>query len=178
MDFEKEIDDYVLIQYIILFVLANVEGSISYDVLINIITDHINVNYIEFQLALDNLICSEFVKNETNEDERAIYTITEKGITSAKLFEKDIPVYIREPIRSSVKPAVEAEKMKRLVRTKVRSLEDDMHYADCAVYDDFDTLLMKLSILAPTREEAVEITKKFSENPDEIYAKILGVVAN
>jgi len=175
MDFEKEIDDYVLIQYIILFVLSNVR-SVSYDVLINIITDHVNVNYLEFQLALDNLLCSEFVSTE-DDDGRKMYYITEKGETSAELFEKDIPVYIREPIRAAVVPNVEEDRQKRMVRTKVRSLEDDMHYADCAVYDDFDTLLMKLSILATTREEAVGIAKKFSENPDEVYAKVLASLA-
>lgn len=177
MDFEKEIDDYVLIQYIILFVLANVR-SISYDVLINIITDHVNVNYIEFQLALDNLMCTEFVKTEDDDDGRKLYYITEKGETSAELFEKDIPVYIREPIRRSVVPNIEEDRKKRMVRTKVRSVESDMHYADCSVYDDFDIQLMKISVLATTREEAVGITKKFSENPDEIYAKVLASLAD
>ncbi len=176
MDFEKEIDDCVLIQYIILFVLGRT-SELSYDVLINIITEHINVNYIEFQLALDNLICREFISASPSERGN-IYAITDKGKDSSKLFESDIPVYIREPILSAVEPTITKDKQNRLVRTKVRSLEDDMHYADCAVYDDFDIQLMKVSLLCPTREDAVAVTKRFSEAPDETYQKILSILAN
>lgn len=178
MSYEKEIDDYVLIQYIIIFTLAQVGRPVSYDVLINILTEQAEINYIELQLALDNLKCAGFIKNFTSEDNRPMYVITDKGKRSAPLFEHDIPVYIREPIRKSVAPNIERDREKRLVRTAVRSLEDDIHYADCSVFDDDDTALIKLSVFTPTREEAVEITKRFKENPDKVYAGILSILAD
>lgn len=177
MDYEKEIDDYVLIQYIIIYVLASVDKPLSYDVLINIITEKADINYIEFQLALDNLECTDFVC-VTDDDGRSVYSVTEKGKTASKLFENDIPVYIREPIRNSITPNIERDRKKRLVRTKIRSVDDSMHYADCSVYDDDDTLLMKLSVFSPTREEAVNIAKRFKENPDSVYAKIISALAD
>ena len=130
MNFDKEIDDYVLIQYIILFTLNKSGKNISYDLMLNIITDRLNINYIEFQLALDNLICRDYIKVYNDENERSVYKITEKGKTSANLFEKDIPIYIREPIQDVVAPNIEKGRKNRLIRAKVRSLEEDMHYAD------------------------------------------------
>lgn len=178
MRYDREIDDYALIQYIIIFALNLVGKSVSYDVLINMLTEELDINYLEFQLALDNLKCTGFVKNFTSEDGRPMYVITEKGKTSAGLFENDIPVYIREPIRESIAPVLKRDHEKRLVRTKVRTLEEDMHYADCSVFDDDDTALLKLSVYAPTREEAVEMTRRFKENPEKIYAGIISLLAD
>ena len=178
MEYEKEIDDYVLIQYIILFVLSQAGSGVSYDLLINIITEHANINYLEFQLALDNLKCSEYVKIYIDDTERTFYEITDKGETASKLVEKDIPVYIREPIRKSVEPSVQNDKINHMVRVRVRSLDENIHYADCSVYDDDDTLLMKISVFSPTRDEAVNITKKFKENPEKMYAKLISAVAD
>ncbi len=177
MRYDREIDDYALIQYIIMFALDLVGKSVSYDVLINMLTEELDINYLEFQLALDNLKCNGFVKNFTDGDGRPMYVITEKGKMSAGLFEKDIPVYIREPIRESVAPVLKRDHENRLIRTKVRSLEDDMHYAECSVFDHDDTALLKFSVYTPTREEAVDITRRFKENPEKIYAGIISLLA-
>ena len=61
MLYQKEIDDSVLIQFIILYTLSKVDNAIPYNELLNLVLDNCNINYNDFQVALDNLVRTKHV---------------------------------------------------------------------------------------------------------------------
>ncbi|MBQ8300863.1 MAG: DUF4364 family protein [Clostridia bacterium] len=98
MLYQKEIDDSVLIQFIILYTLSKVDSAVPYNELLNLILDNCNINYNDFQVALDNLITTNHVHAFLESEHTQKYEITEKGMNASDFFTTNIPIYIREPI--------------------------------------------------------------------------------
>ena len=55
MLYQREINDPVLIQFIILYTLNQAKDYVPYNNLINLVLDNCNINFQDFQVALDNL---------------------------------------------------------------------------------------------------------------------------
>lgn len=173
MDYKREIDDGAVLQYITIYVLWCIGHPIGYDTLVNIITDGCNINFLEFQMSLSNLTDNGFVNFFLDERNRPMYEPTEKAVTAAPLFEKDIPVYIRNPIKAAIKTRLADEFAKNRVRTEIIPVKLDEYAVRCGVYDIDDTRLMELEFYAGDRSAAAEIAERFKNNPDVVYEKVM-----
>ncbi|MCH5210765.1 MAG: DUF4364 family protein [Oscillospiraceae bacterium] len=173
MLYQKEIDDSVLIQFIILYTLSKVDSAVTYDALLNLILDNCNINYNDFQVALDNLVHTEHVHAYLESERSQKYEITQKGLNAGELFHANIPIYIREPIDSSVKELFKEVRRKNAVRSAITPVRRDEYSADCQLYDDDNTQILNLSLYAGSREEAEKMAVFFREHSEDIYAKIL-----
>lgn len=173
MLYQKEIDDTVLIQFIILYTLSKVDDAVPYNELINLVLDNCNINYNDFQVSLDNLIktnhASAFLESEHNQK----YRITQKGMNAVEFFTANIPIYIREPIDASIKALFKERRLKNAVQSNISPVRHDEYNADCQLYDDDNTLLLSLSLYSGSREEAERMSRFFREHSADIYAKIL-----
>ncbi len=119
MLYQKEIDDSVLIQFIILFTLDNVDRPVAYDDLLNLVLNNCNINYNDFQIALDNLANTEHIQTFLEGDHKQIYAITQKGSNAGGFFKSQIPIYIREPIKDSIKELFRNERLKNSIRSGI-----------------------------------------------------------
>lgn len=175
MFYKKEIDDYVQIQFIILYTLSCVKKAVSYDILINLILENCNISYTDFQIALSNLIETEHVRT-FDFDGKPMYELEQKGIEANSFFNKKVPIYIKEPIRDSVKPLLKQETEKERIKNTITPIRENEFAAECGIYDDDKTPLLELLFYAGTREEATKIAERFSKNPEKIYSKILEIL--
>ncbi|MBQ6557779.1 MAG: DUF4364 family protein, partial [Clostridia bacterium] len=75
MLYQREIDDSVLIQYIILFTLSKVDNAVPYNELINLVLDNCNINYGDFQVALTNLVKTDHVSTYLEGERNQKYEI-------------------------------------------------------------------------------------------------------
>lgn len=173
MLYQKEIDDSILIQFIILHTLNKVGHLVAYGDLLNLVLNNCNINYNDFQISLDNLV-------QTNHAEALItgkniqqFRITEKGRNVADFFKNRIPVYLREPIEQSIKELLKSERIKNAVRAKISAVSPNEYTSECALYDDDNTLLMSIVLNSGTREQAEKTVRYFKEHSDIIYAKII-----
>lgn len=173
MLYQKEIDDSVLIQFIILFTLNNADGPVPYDALLNLILDNCNINYNDFQIALANLVSTDHVHAYLEGPHMQKYEITQKGANAGDFFKTHIPVYIREPIQESIKEMFRAERLKNAIRSNIYPLNRNEYNAECSLYDDDNTELMKLSLYAGSREEAEKIAEYFRDNAYDVYDDII-----
>jgi hypothetical protein len=173
MLYQKEIDDSVLIQFIILFTLDNVDRPVAYNDLLNLILDNCNINYNDFQIALDNLTSTEHVQTFLEGNHNQIYAITQKGSNAGEFFKSHIPIYIREPIEDSIKELFKAERIRNSIRGGITPVRKNEYNAECSLYDDDNTQLMQLSLYAGTREQAEKAVEYFKTHSDVVYAKIL-----
>lgn len=175
MLYQREIDDSVLIQFIILYTLSKADTALAYDALLNLVLDNCNINYNDFQVALDNLVTTNHVHAYLESEHTQKYEITQKGMYAGDFFTANIPIYIREPIDSSVKEMFIEQRRKNAVRADISPVRRDEYRADCALYDDDRTELLNLSIYAGAREEAERMTEFFRAHSDIVYEKLLEI---
>ena len=165
MLYQKEIDDSVLIQFIILFALLKADKPLAYNELLNVVLDNCNINYNDFQVALDNLVSTGHALTRLEGQHNQIYSLTQKGENAGDFFKTNIPIYIREPIEESIKQLFLEERR-------------DEYAAECSLFDDDKTQLMSVTLYAGTREQAENIAEYFKENYDRIYEEILKCMTN
>ena len=173
MLYQREIDDSVLIQYIILFTLSKVDNAVPYNELINLVLDNCNINYGDFQVALTNLVKTDHVSTYLEGERNQKYKITDKGLNAIEFFQSSIPIYIREPIAESVKQLFIEERRRNAVEGDISPVRGEEFSADCVLRNDDKTELMRLSLYAGTRDEAERLARYFKSHPEEVYAKVI-----
>ena len=95
MLYQREINDPVLIQFIILYTLNQAKDYVPYNNLINLVLDNCNINFQDFQVALDNLEHTHHVKAFLESEHNKKYKITKKVMNASDLYTPNIPVYIK-----------------------------------------------------------------------------------
>ena len=178
MLYQKEIDDSVLIQFIILFTLDNVDRPIAYNDLLNLVLDNCNINYNDFQIALDNLTSTDHVQTYIEGQHKQIYAITQKGSNAGGFFKSHIPVYIREPIEQSIKELFRSERRKNAVRGGIVPMKKGDYSVECSLFDDDKMPIMQLSLYIGSREQAENAAEYFKAHSDTVYKKILDALTN
>ena len=173
----REVDDPVMIQYIILFTLSKAARRVTHSQLTCLTLDNCNINFANFQIALDNLVQIEYVRKLPNgyDEKMPIYELTEKGVQANGFFEHSIPVYIRDQIAEHIDPFFEQEQLKRSVKAKLVEINKREFGVECALYDSASPL-MELTFYAGTREIAAQMIRNFKANPDEVYTKITNLL--
>lgn len=172
MLYDKEIEDKILIQLIILYALKEARQPINTKQLETLVLDNCNINYVNYKLALDNLINVNQVKTFLDSNNTRIFEILPLGLEAIDGFGRKIPVYIREPIRQSVIPMFREEMIKNSVRTKLMPLNEREYAAQLGLYEA-NVPLMELTFYAGSRAQANIIMRRFKENSDEIYEGIV-----
>lgn len=170
----REVDDPVTIQYIILFTLTKAARKVTHSQLTCLTLDRCNINFANFQIALDNLVQIGYVQVLPNniEENMPIYALTPKGVEANGFFERQIPIYIREQIEEHIQPFFEEEKLKKSVRAKLVPLNDKEYIVEVAIYESISPL-MEVSFYAGPRETAAAMIRNFKANPEKVYREIL-----
>lgn len=177
MLYQREIDDSVLIQFIILFTLYNSDAPLGYDDLLNLVLENCNISYTDFQLALHNLTSTNHVSVTDINERQDLYEITKKGLNTSDFFNTIVPVYIREPIKDSIKQMFIDKRRKNAVRSSIVATTPRGDYrTECSLYDDEKLQLMELNLFVGTREDAEKMAKFFKSHSQEIYERIIMIM--
>lgn len=170
----REVDDPVTIQYIILFTLKKADKRVTHSQLTCLTLDRCNINFANFQIALDNLVQIEYVRILPNalDEKMPIYELTDKGKEANSFFENQIPIYIREQIEEHIAPFFEEEKLKKSVKAQLVPINDKEYNVKLALYESISPL-MELSFYAGSRKTAAAIIRNFKSNPEKVYNEIL-----
>lgn len=170
----REIDDPITIQYIILFTLAKANRRVTHSQLTCLTLDRCNINFTNFQIALDNLVGIGYVDKffESFDENMPIYSLTEKGVEANGFFESSIPVYVREQIAEHITPFFEEEKLKKSVKAQLKQLGDRDFSAELALFDSSSALL-ELTAYGGDRKTAALMVRNFKKNHEKIYNEIM-----
>ena len=178
MLYQREIDDSVLIQFIILYTLYNADMPLAYDDLLNLVLDNCNISYTDFQLALDNLVTTAHVTASLESERRQVYAITKKGENTSDFFTRIVPVYIREPIDGSIKRLFIDKRRREAVRSNIVPVNTKGDYrVECSLYDDDKTQLMELNLSALTRDDAEKMARRFKDCYAGLYEEIIKILS-
>lgn len=172
MEYNREITDMIMIQYIILFTMAKSNRVMTHSQLTTLILDNCNINFSDLRIALDNLSDIGFIRIFTGSDNNEHCELLPKGVESNGFFQNYIPVYIREPIERSIAPFFHEEELKKSVRAELLPINEKEYIADCGIFEG-NTPLMQLSVYAGTRSTAAQMVRKFKSDPERLYSLIM-----
>ena len=172
MEYTREIDDPVMIQYIILFTLATAKQYVTHNQLTTIVLEHCNINFGSFQIALDNLEKIGHVRLFRPDEKTMICELLPAGQEANEFFSHNIPIYIREPIANFIRPFFRAEELKKSVQAEIMPLSEKEFSVSCKVMDGL-TPLMDLNFFAGSREMAAKMVRNFRKDPEKVYKQVL-----
>lgn len=173
MLYDQEIEDELMIQFIILYALNRADEPLPYASLLSIIQENCEINFTELQLGLDNLIQTGHVSVTKISDILSIYDVTQKGKYVIDFFYKQIPLIIREPIDVSIKSFYLEKRRKEAVKAFIEPINEKEFSVECKLYNDDKTVMLSLSLYAGERDEAERLAQMFKNNSAEIYSGIL-----
>lgn len=177
MKYTREIEDVVMIQYIILFTLAKADRHVTHKQLTGLILENCNIEFANFQIALTNLINTGHVRSFSIDELTTVYELLPKGREAHKFFERDIPIYIREPIADAIPPFFNEEEKRKSVKAELMPLSRTEFSVKCGIYDR-EAPLLEMTVYAGTREDANKMLKYYNENTEKIYQKVIDIMTD
>lgn len=161
------------IKILICYLLKSVGKPLSFDNLNEILQRDGLCNYFGFASSLHELLASghiDLIKDNENES----YKVTKLGAETAALFERRLPLSVRDKaVGSAIKLLA---RIKRESENRVEIEENGSGYCvTCSVLDMNDTL-MQVKLFVPDRTQADTIKKHFQERPEVIYKGILALM--
>lgn len=174
MLYNREIEDELMIQFIIMYTLNQSDEALAYADLLSIIQENCEISFTDLQLAIDNLINTEHISKLDINNTLTIFNITQKGKSVIDFFYKQIPLIIREPIDESIRKLYHEKRMESSVRATIEPLNRKEFAAKCELRDD-KTPLLALTIYTGDRAEAERIVRYYKDNSETVYAKILEI---
>ena len=158
------------IKILLCYLLKNSGKPLTFDNLNEILQRDGLVNYFEFGKNLHELVQSGHV-SQAERDGGVCYCITELGAATAAMFERRLPLTVRE---KAVKAAVRLLERQRLeAENRVTIVPAGSGYTvECRVMDGADELLA-VRLLVPDTAQAQAVKEQFLKNPELVYKATL-----
>lgn len=165
--------DKNLVKMLILDILKKVDVPLTFPQLNEIITKDGLVNYFLFAVALGELMESSHIdklKTEVGE----VYGLSFIGLESADLFEKNLPLSIRESVYATAKHVIEGKDNDSNIICS--AVEKDGKYSVLLKITEGDTEMLSLSLYAANEYQAEQVCRNFRNSPDKIYSDIVTIL--
>lgn len=175
MLYSREIEDELMIQFIILYAIKGADEPLAYTDLLTTVQENCEISFTDLQLGLDNLVKTGHVSARRISDMIYVYDLTQKGRYVIDFFYNQIPLIIREPIDKSIKDLYIEKRRREAVRAGIDPINENEFNAECNLYDDDKLLIMSLRLYAGTRDEAERIAQYFKTHSAEVYGGILNL---
>ncbi len=175
MLYSKEIEDELMIQFIILYALTHADEEMPYADLLNVIQNNCEINFTDLQLGLDNLVQTGHVTEKKVSEILTLYGVTQKGSYVTEFFYNQIPLIIREPIDASIKELYIEKRRREAVRASIDPVNEREYEALCELYNDDKSLVMSLRLYAGERADAERMAEVFKNNSADVYAGVLEI---
>lgn len=173
--YKQEIEDELMIQFIIMYALRGADEPLAYSDMLNVIQGNCEISFTDLQLSLDNLVKTGHISESKLSDILSVYDITKKGINVIDFFYSQIPLIVREPMDKSIKELFLEKRKREAVRADIMPINREEFNAECSLYDDDRNLLMTLQLYAGEREEAERIAEFFKANWENVYSGVISL---
>lgn len=173
--YDREIEDELMIQFIILYALSRADEPLAYADLLSVVQENCEISFTDLQIGLDNLIETGHVSVTTVSDILSIYDVTQKGRYVIDFFYKHIPLIIREPIDKYIKSFYIEKRRRDAVYADIEPINEREFNVECRLYNEDKMVMMSLELYAGERAEAESLAESFKSNSAEIYSGVLAL---
>ena len=149
---------------LILYVLSNVNKSITNDALYSIVSSAVDINYFHFQQFLLDLITAKFVRCYEKEIQ-SVYEITELGLSTLELTLDILPGIVKLQIDNNFKDRVEEFSNMESIVAEFTPINETQYVVEC-----------KIQTNAYSREQAQNIVQNWKNNANFLYPELLKIL--
>ncbi len=160
---------------IILFLLYQIDMPLTTAQLVDFAVQGDYMDYFACQQYIAELADNGMIASDTNENNATIYTITDEGDETLRLFYKQIPYSRRTAICDYVKENKKRIKREFEVVANYFYNSDDDYTVKCGVYED-EKPLMEINLSVVSLEQAKAVKRNWKNNVTELYGIILSTM--
>ena len=155
------------IKVAICYILTNVKESTTEQIIIEAMTAGEIANYYETADALAELLKEKVIEKDEND----FLKITEKGKTSVQFLEDNLPKTIREKSIATVSKLASREIYKKQIHSEIEECENGFRVT--LHVNDKEQDFMSLTLYVASKEQAVLIKEKFTNDPVKVYNSLI-----
>ncbi len=156
---------------LILYILNKLESPVTNDGLLRLVLSVMDMNYFYFQQFLLDLLDSKYIAC-FEQDDKVIYTITEKGKEALKLTNNILPGIIKLKVDTSFQKELSCAAEEESITAEFTPKSENNYTVTCKINEN-NTCIFEVSVFAGSREEAKKIVDNWKENAYRIYPEIL-----
>ncbi|MBI6073001.1 DUF4364 family protein [Clostridium perfringens] len=157
---------------LLLYIIKSIKYPISNTQLTDIVLENSFINYFMLQQYVSELISSEFLEYKTQDDDKEIIVLTEKGDNVLFFFKDRISPNKLKLIDEYVRKHVEKIKKELSISADYTVGEDSSFIVNLKAIEN-NTILIDLNVSVPSKTEAKAICNKWENNSSDIYNKII-----
>ena len=158
------------IKVAICYILTNVKESTTEQIIIEAVTAGEIANYYETADALAELLKEKVIEKDEND----FLKITEKGKTSVQFLEDNLPKTIREKSIATVSKLASREIYKKQIHSEIEECENGFRVT--LHVNDKEQDFMSLTLYVASKEQAVLIKEKFTNDPVKVYNSLINSI--
>ncbi len=158
------------IHLMVCYIIANLSGKVTADVISNALTEGELANYFEVNNAIAKLIKNGTIK----ENKDKTLELSSDSNAEVELIEKDLPYTVRVIGIELCQKIIAKEQFRKENKTEI--IDNGDYYTVELHVTGGSTDFMKLSLFAPTMEQAEMIKEKFLTNPAKVYENLISSI--
>lgn len=162
------------IKILLCYLLKSVQKPLSFGNLNEILQRDSLCNYFGFAGALRDLLVSGHV-DLVKQDGEDCYKATRLGRETAALFERRLPLTVREKAMAAAVQLLARIKRESENRVEIEENGKGGCTVTCSVLDMGDPLL-RVSVYVPERDQAEAVKKRFQNDPQTVYRGVLALL--
>ena len=159
---------------LILYVLSNVNKSITNDALYSIVSSAVDINYFHFQQFLLDLITAKFVRCYEKEIQ-SVYEITELGLSTLELTLDILPGIVKLQIDNNFKDRVEEFSNMESIVAEFTPINETQYVVECKIIENGE-VQFEIKTNAYSREQAQNIVQNWKNNANFLYPELLKIL--
>ena len=153
---------------IILYMLKNLESSLTNSQIADFILEREYTNYFSLQQAIHELVSADLISAEKTEN-TSYYRITEEGRMTLSYFENDLSNEIKKEVLAYLKDIKALLSRRRIVaQADPYKTTHESYEVRCTLAENEHTLVV-LTLAAPSEEAAEEIARSWKGKHQKVY---------
>ena len=164
------ISDNLEIKFLILYIAARVIEPVPFEVLQDLAMCDAGVDYFDFSACLADLVRTEHLSLE---GER--YAITKKGRDNSAICESSLPYSVRMQVERNIAQYNQRLRRNALVTASTAPRRKGGYTVTLSLSDELDNV-MRLELLVTKEEMARELEKRFKQNAEVFYGKLINLL--
>jgi len=161
------------IKMLVCYLLHHLREPVTFERLSFALQSENLVNYFELAAAVGNLIGagSVIIKNVDGEER---LTLSDLGIKTALVFEKSLPLSVREQALRSYRENMLRRRIEQRNTATYEKTEDG--YRMTLSIPDMGTDLLNMTFFVPTQARCEQIRRTFIQDPTVVYRAIISIL--
>ena len=162
------IHDMLDVKVLILYIMSRIQYPVNVDKLYELAYQDDCLNYFDVAQALPQMVDTGHLERS----EEGEYTITQKGIETGKVTDDSLAFPVMQRVQAAVERFNRERRREDFVHIQMTERGQDEYSVIMGLDDELGNL-MTIELCAPSRKQAVALSKAFRDRAELIYQLIM-----